>query len=67
MAAEQNATVLTTALLVREQYICKELEVNVCNYKVSFIGHYGQTEGSALLLNETVKGSSGKSNKRDAE
>lgn len=29
--------------------------VNVCNDKVFFIGHYGQTEGSALLLNKIVK------------
>lgn len=38
-----------------EQYICKDLKVNVCNHKIFFIGHYGQTEGSALLLNKIVK------------
>lgn len=54
-AAKQNTTVLTTALLGGEQYICKDLMVNVCNYKISFIGHYGQMEGSALLLNKIVK------------
>ena len=54
-AAEQNTTVLTTALLGGGQYICEELRVNVCNNKVSFIGHHGQMEGSALLLNKIVK------------
>lgn len=52
---EQNTTALTTALLGGEQYICKELKVNICNYKVSFIEHYGQMDGSALLLNKIVK------------
>lgn len=51
----QNTTVQTTALRGQEQYICKQLKVNVCNYKVSFIEHYGQMEGSALLLNKIVK------------
>lgn len=31
------------------------LEVNVCNYKMSFIGHYGQMERSTFLPNKNVK------------
>lgn len=46
-----------------EQYLCKDLKVNVCynyNYKVCFTVLYSQTEGSALLLNKTVKTNVGK-------
>lgn len=46
-----------------EQYPCKDLKVNVChnyNYKVCFTVLYSQTEGSALLLNKTVKTNVGK-------
>lgn len=62
-AAEQNTAVLTTALHGTGQYICKELNVNVCNYKVSFIGHYSQGEGSTLLLNKIIKAVCGKNKK----